>query len=148
MRAGVPFVLPLNVANWLGGRGGHIGFSPVMPPSGKLAWEAFLKRKTRFEAENLDYYSSFTVGHRHISNVNMILYNRDDPATVTGAKKAFRAMMADAGLRPGGFDAQRMGTVIGCGAGRRGPSGLKTAASRPTAPTSLRHTRSLRTRKS
>jgi 4-cresol dehydrogenase (hydroxylating) len=94
--AGVPFVLPLNVTNWLGGRGGHIGFSPVMPPSGKLAWEAFLSRKRRFEAENLDYYSSFTVGHRHIANVNMILYNRDDAAMVAGARRAFLAMMADA----------------------------------------------------
>ena len=94
--AGVPFLLPLNVVNWFGGRGGHIGFSPVLPPSGKLAWEAFLSRKKRFEAAGLDYYSSFTVGHRHIANVNMILYNRDDPAMVASARRIFSEMVRDA----------------------------------------------------
>ncbi len=30
---------------------------------------AFKRRKARFEAAGLDYYSSFTIGHRHIANV-------------------------------------------------------------------------------
>lgn len=94
--AGVPIVLPLNVINWMGGRGGHIGFSPILPPSGKLAWEAFQARKKRFEAAGLDYYSSFTIGHRHIANVNMILYNRDDPDMVKRTKDLFTVMIADA----------------------------------------------------
>lgn len=94
--AGKPFVLPLAVVNWMGGRGGHIGFSPILPPSGKLAWEAFLARKKRFEAAGLDYYSSFTVGHRHISNVNMILYDRDDADMVARARALFVQMIADA----------------------------------------------------
>ncbi|MAW81949.1 MAG: FAD-linked oxidase [Parvularcula sp.] len=93
---GVPMVLPLNVVNWMGGRGGHIGFSPVLPPSGELAYDAFLRRKRRFEEAGLDYYSSFTVGHRHIANVNMILYNRDDADMVRRTKELFTQMIADA----------------------------------------------------
>ena len=93
---GVPMVLPLNVVNWMGGRGGHVGFSPILPPSGELAYEAFLRRKRRFEEAGLDYYSSFTVGHRHIANVNMILYNRDDADMVRRTKTLFSQMIADA----------------------------------------------------
>jgi 4-cresol dehydrogenase (hydroxylating) len=93
---GVPFVLPLNVANWMGGRGGHIGFSPIMPPDGDLALKAFRARKARFEAAGLDYYCSFTMGHRHIANVNMIIFNRDDADMVARTKKLFTQMIADA----------------------------------------------------
>lgn len=96
INVGVPFVLPLAVVNWWGGRGGHIGFSPVMPPSGELAWEAFLARRKRFEEEGLDYYSSFTIGARHICNVNMILYDRDDAEMCARAKKLFVGMIKDA----------------------------------------------------
>lgn len=96
INVGIPFVLPLSVVNWWGGRGGHIGFSPIMPPSGELAWEAFLARKRRFEEAGLDYYSSFTVGHRHIANVNMILYDRDDDDMVKRAKALFVQMIKDA----------------------------------------------------
>jgi len=93
---GIPFVLPLAVVNWMGGRGGHIGFSPILPPSGELAWEAFLARKKRFEEAGLDYYCSFTIGHRHIANVNMILYDRDNADMVRRAKALFVQMIKDA----------------------------------------------------
>ena len=94
--AGVPFVLPLNVANWMGGRGGHIGFSPIMPPSGDLALAAFRSRSKRFREAGLDYYCSFTMGHRHIANVNMIIYNRDDAGMVARTKKLFDQLIVDA----------------------------------------------------
>ena len=94
--AGVPFVLPLNVVNWMGGRGGHIGFSPVMPPSGELALAAFRRNKVRFEAAGLDYYTSFTMGHRHICNVNMIIFDRDNAEMVARTKAMFAQLIKDA----------------------------------------------------
>ena len=94
--AGVPFVLPLNVANWMGGRGGHVGFSPVMPPSGDLALAAFRHNKMRFEEAGLDYYTSFTMGHRHIANVNMIIYDRDNAEQVAKTKQMFTQLIKDA----------------------------------------------------
>jgi 4-cresol dehydrogenase (hydroxylating) len=91
-----PNVLPLQIVNWFGGRGGHMGFSPVMPPDGKLALEQFHRMKARFEQFGLDYYTSFTMGQRHINNVNLILYNRDDAAMVNSARALFNTLIADA----------------------------------------------------
>ncbi len=94
--AGVPGLLSLQTTNWRGGRGGHVGFSPVMPPDGKLALAQFRRNKARFEAAGFDFYTSFTMGQRHINNINLIIYDRDDNAMTDSAKKLFRAMVADA----------------------------------------------------
>ena len=94
--AGIPSVLPLQIVNWRGGRGGHIGFSPVMPPDGQLALERFRRVKALYEQHGLDYYTSFTMGHRHINNVNLIIYDRDDKAMTDSARALFNALIADA----------------------------------------------------
>jgi 4-cresol dehydrogenase (hydroxylating) flavoprotein subunit len=94
--AGVPDLLALQVANWRGGRGGHIDFSPVMPPDGKLALEQAKRVKTRFDEFGFDYYASFTIGERHINNINMIVYDRDDAAMTDAARNLFKTLVADA----------------------------------------------------
>ena len=94
--AGVPDLLSLQIANWRGGRGGHIDFSPVMPPDGKLALEQVHRMKQRFNEFGFDYYASFTLGQRHINNINVIVYDRDDAAMVEAAKNLFKTMVADA----------------------------------------------------
>jgi len=94
--AGIPTVLPLQIVNWHGGRGGHVGFSPVMPPDGASALATFNRCKARFVECGLDYYTSFTMGHRHISNVNMIIYNRDDADMVRRARSLFVRLVDDA----------------------------------------------------
>jgi len=93
--AGIPSVLPLQIVNWRGGRGGHIGFSPVMPPDGRLALEQFHRMQARFEEYGHDYYTSFTMGQRHISNVNIIVYDRDNKAMTDSARALFKALIAD-----------------------------------------------------
>lgn len=94
--AGVPGTLPLQIVNWRGGRGGHIGFSPVMPPDGQLALEAFRRNKARYEEFGLDYYTSFTVGPRHINNVNLVIYDRDDQEMTGNASRLIETLIADA----------------------------------------------------
>jgi len=94
--AGIPGVLPLQIVNWRGGRGGHIGFSPVMPPDGQLALQRFHRVKALYAKHGMDYYTSFTMGHRHINNVNLIIYDRDDPAMTQSAQALFRELIADA----------------------------------------------------
>jgi len=94
--AGRPSAVALQIVNWRGGRGGHIGFSPVMPPDGALALRQFHSMKARFEEHGLDYYTSFTMGHRHINNVNLLLYNRDDADMVARARKLFNTLISDA----------------------------------------------------
>ncbi|OJY71316.1 MAG: FAD-linked oxidase [Sphingobium sp. 66-54] len=91
-----PSAVALQIVNWRGGRGGHMGFSPVMPPDGQLAHKQFRAMKARFEEHGLDYYTSFTMGHRHINNVNLLLYDRDDADMVARARALFNALIADA----------------------------------------------------
>ena len=64
----------------VGGRGGHLSFAPVMPQDGEKVL-AYAKRvKAIYQQMGQDYYSTFTIGRRHINNVSLILYDRDDPA--------------------------------------------------------------------
>lgn len=91
-----PSALALQIVNWHGGRGGHMGFSPVMPPNGTLAYKQFRAMKGRFDEHGLDYYTSFTMGHRHINNVNLLLYDRDNGEMTGRAKKLFNALIEDA----------------------------------------------------
>jgi len=93
---GIPSVRPLGAVNWRGGRGAHIGFSPVMPASGKHAYDWFLKAKALMEQHGFDYYGAFNVQERNITKVTLIYYDRDDEAMVARLKALFQAMMAEA----------------------------------------------------
>lgn len=106
--AGRPSAVALQIVNWTGGRGGHVGFSPVMPSDGKLALEQFHRMKGRFAEYGFDYYTSFTMGVRHINNVNIIIYNRDDAEMVERARKLFGVLIADA--RSAGYGEYRTHT--------------------------------------
>ena len=93
---GVPTTMGLQCVNWYGGRGGHLSFAPVMPSDGKLALAYAKKIKAYYEEIGQDYYASFTIGRRHINNVSLILYNRDDPAMVARADRLYRHLLAEA----------------------------------------------------
>ena len=67
-----------------------------MPPDGQLALERFRRVKALYEQHGLDYYTSFTMGQRHINNVNLIINDRDDKAMTDGARALFKALVADA----------------------------------------------------
>lgn len=53
--ARAPSATSLQIVNWWGSRGGHMGFSPVMPPGGALARKTFRAMKARFEEHGLDW---------------------------------------------------------------------------------------------
>jgi len=55
----VPSVLALQMGNWHGGRGAHLGFSPVLPPTGRHALEQFRRTRARFQEFGLDYSGTF-----------------------------------------------------------------------------------------
>ena len=88
-------MLALHIVNWHGGRGGHIGFSPVMPPDGQLAMTQARQMKQRFDEFGLDYYTSFSMGQRHINNINLIIYDRDDADMCSRARGLFDALITD-----------------------------------------------------
>jgi 4-cresol dehydrogenase (hydroxylating) len=93
---GVPLTFPMQSTNWFGGRGGHIGFSPVLPQNGKLAMEQFHRTYARYKEFGMDYQASFAFGERHILNVNAVLLNLDDPAFMQRVDPFLRTLISDA----------------------------------------------------
>jgi 4-cresol dehydrogenase (hydroxylating) len=93
--AGVPITFPLQNVNWHGGRGGHLGFSPVMPSNGRLALEQFHRTYSRYQEFGMDYHASFALGERHITNVNQVLFNKDDREMMSRVHEFFHVLVED-----------------------------------------------------
>jgi 4-cresol dehydrogenase (hydroxylating) flavoprotein subunit len=91
-----PTTYPLQMVNWFGGRGGHIGYSPVMPADPKLVLEQFQRTRRRFQEFGLDYSGTFYNDGRSATNVNLILYNKDDEEQKQRVRKLFLALIKDA----------------------------------------------------
>ncbi|HEV7632447.1 MAG TPA: FAD-dependent oxidoreductase [Steroidobacteraceae bacterium] len=94
--SGVPSTFPLQNAAWHGGRGGHIGYSPVLPASGSKALAQFRRTYDRYNEFGMDYHGSFAMGERNITNVNQVLFNKDDKDMMSRVDRMFRALVADA----------------------------------------------------
>ncbi|HXX71458.1 MAG TPA: FAD-binding oxidoreductase [Candidatus Acidoferrum sp.] len=94
--AGVPSTQALQIVNWRGGRGGHIGFSPVLPATSEHVLKQFHSTKRRYEEIGVDYYGSFTLFERYTTNVNMMVYDRDDREMTSKVRALFKVLIADA----------------------------------------------------
>lgn len=90
---GVPTTIGLQSVNWYGGRGGHLSFAPVMPQDGAKVLDYAKRVKAIYREMGQDYYATFTIGRRHINNVSLILYNRDDPVGTKRADALFRRLV-------------------------------------------------------
>jgi len=97
--SGVPVTFPLANANWHGGRGGHIGYSPVLPPKGDLAMDQFKRTFGLYRKYGMDYHASFAMGERSLTNVNQVLFDRDNPEMTKRVDQFFHALVADAKAR-------------------------------------------------
>ncbi len=92
---GVPSAVALQMGDWVGGRGAHMGFSPVVPAHSKHVLGQ-LKRSRKIIADHdVDFYASFTISGRSANNINMLMYDRDNPAQVDGIKTLFNALIAE-----------------------------------------------------
>ncbi len=94
--AGVPSVNALQVVNWRGGRGGHVGFSPVLPPTSEHVLKQFHGTRKRYEEIGMDYYGSFTLFERYVTNINMMIYDQDDAAMTAKVRALFKVLVEDA----------------------------------------------------
>ncbi len=94
--APVPTVFPLQIVNWNGGRGGHIGFSPVMPASGERVLQQFHRTKARYDEFGVDYSGTFYVNDRCVTNINLMLFDRDDARMTGEVRRLFDALVKDA----------------------------------------------------
>jgi 4-cresol dehydrogenase (hydroxylating) flavoprotein subunit len=93
---GVPISFPLRIANWLSAEGGHLGFSPILPPDRDMVLEQHRHARRLFREHGFDYYGGFTVGERHVNAVNMLAYDRSDARMRGQAHVLFEALMRDA----------------------------------------------------
>lgn len=73
-----------------------MGYSPILPQSGDRALKQFRKTYDRYKEFGMDYHGSFALGERHITNVNQVLFNKDDPEMVSRLDAFFRALVSDA----------------------------------------------------
>ncbi|MEJ1966642.1 MAG: FAD-binding oxidoreductase [Gammaproteobacteria bacterium] len=94
--APAPGVFPLQIVNWHGGRGGHIGFSPILPPDKKLVLEQLARTRSLYKQYGVDFSSTFYVCGRHLINVNLMLYDRDDAGMTARTRELFAALVEDA----------------------------------------------------
>ena len=86
----------LQVVNWRGGRGGHVGFSPVLPPTGEHVLKQFHSTRKRYEEIGMDYYGSFTLFERYVTNINMMIYDQDDAVMTAKVRALFKVLVEDA----------------------------------------------------
>jgi 4-cresol dehydrogenase (hydroxylating) len=93
---GVPVTYPLANANWFGGRGGHLGFSPVLPVDGDLALRYFRRNYQLHDEYGFDYHPSFAILDRSMNNINQLLFDQDDPANVANVDRLFRVLVNEA----------------------------------------------------
>lgn len=93
--AGIPATRDMVMIDWYGGRGGHLGFSPIMPSDAKLAAEQFRRTRKRYEEFGVDYYGAFGVGGRQTVAVNEILYDRDSDDQKRRVNALFEALIRD-----------------------------------------------------
>jgi len=95
-QAGVPSLMPLGVLKYRGEDGGHLGFSPVVAPSGKEAVKLANLVGRRCHEHGFDYYGGFSFGARHLYSVMMILYDKQSEAHRAQANRLCEQLVVEA----------------------------------------------------
>ena len=75
---GVPKRTEFNFLNWDGG-GGHVGFSPVSPITGRNAIKQYRMVSSRVREYGFDYMGLLAIGWRDLHHVTVIVYDKTDP---------------------------------------------------------------------
>jgi 4-cresol dehydrogenase (hydroxylating) len=91
--AGVPSAVALQMGDWVGGRGAHMGFSPVVPASSTHVLGQLRRSRKIIADHDVDFYASFTISGRFATNINMLMYDRDNAQQVANIRKLFNALI-------------------------------------------------------
>lgn len=97
VQAGVPSLFALEVLKYRGEDGGHIGFSPILAPSGKEAAKLANLVGRACHEHGFDYYGGFSFGFRHLWSVMMLLYDKKNDQHRTQVDRLFRKLVKEAG---------------------------------------------------
>jgi 4-cresol dehydrogenase (hydroxylating) flavoprotein subunit len=93
---GAPSAVALQMGDWVGGRGAHMGFSPVVPATSKHVLDQLRRSRKIIADHDTDFYASFTIGGRFANNINMLMYDRDNAKQTANMRKLFDALVRDA----------------------------------------------------
>lgn len=93
--AGIPRLTEYSFINWVGG-GGHIGFSPVSPTTGRDALKQYEMVKKRMNEYGFDYMSVFAIGWREMHHVVELVYDRSDADERQRADELFQLLVEEA----------------------------------------------------
>jgi 4-cresol dehydrogenase (hydroxylating) len=92
---GVPSAVPLQMSDWIGGRGAHMGFSPVVPSTGAHVMDQMERSRKIIASFDVDFYASFTINGRFANNVNMLMFDRDQPKQIETMKQLFNTLISE-----------------------------------------------------
>lgn len=95
--ARTPGLAAFQVLDWRGGRGGHIGFAPVVAPTGENAVALYEVVREHLYRHGFDYFGGFTLGQRHMIHTVLIIYDQDDDAMTANARSVYDLLVREAG---------------------------------------------------
>lgn len=93
--SGIPTVEPLGIVDSRGERGGgHICFSPVIPPSGRELYDWYLGAKKRTADAKFDFFADFHVYPRYVIAIDLVIYTMGEEQRL---HELYKQLLYDAG---------------------------------------------------
>jgi len=96
-RAGVPGLAGLRVADWRGGKGAHIDFSPLLPPRGEDAVRIHKLCRRIVEDAGQDYMGTFYNFGRSMALICAIVFDADKAEETARVRAMFSTLIAEGG---------------------------------------------------
>lgn len=78
--------------NFRGG-GGSSWFAPVVPVRGKEAAKSYYLSKAVYDEYGFDYLGGFMLAGRHADHIQLLVYDRTDPAEMKAAYSCFKKLI-------------------------------------------------------
>jgi 4-cresol dehydrogenase (hydroxylating) len=92
---GIPKLTEFNFLNWNGG-GGHVGFSPVAPITGKDAIGQYNLVSGVVREYGFDYLGLMAIGWRDLHHVTVVVYDKNDPDEIRRMDEVFNILVDEA----------------------------------------------------
>ena len=92
---GIPKLTEFNFLNWNGG-GGHVGFSPVAPITGKDAIDQYNLVSGLLREYQFDYLGLMAIGWRDLHHVTVVVYDKNDSDEIRRMDEVFNILVDEA----------------------------------------------------
>ncbi|OQU96966.1 FAD linked oxidase, domain-containing protein [Cladophialophora immunda] len=89
VETGTPSLMALKAVEYRGKDGGHVSFSPVLPPDGRTALSFYYAAKGVCAKYGFDYFGGLHMYARHLAMIDMIYFDRQSRAERQNAQTLF-----------------------------------------------------------